>query len=503
MILFYAFIFFYLQKQQLEGSQKNCLLIGCSCNFNNDDLSSVICKHQSLEELPKQFPPIPLYKNLINLIDVSVNSIDYLPNEAFAELSLVALNLSRNSLSSIENESFKSIIYLEKLYLVGNYIKELDVKGLAPLRHSLRVLTLSQNKLINGENSTDFAFSSLEQLEHLDLSHNRLERIPIINNLSKLKVLIINSNFIEALEVDNESQTCLPESLIELNLGENQLKYIHGSWFSNLHDLELLDLSSNKLSYISKTSFKSLSKLKRLLLNNNDLNHIPSSVFVKLNHLNHLDLSFQKNGINKIEDYALDREHVEEIFESVILTGNQIEEISGLAFCSKSNRTNRHVEINNLELKQNKLRNTNPCILKQINSNKNLQRSIFVSLDTTYYENVNDLPSTKKDKKVPVIDCYSCDPIKYLESYKIFLRVQVYCNDNKENKIPPDVCGHSETKDICENFKQFDCYKHDMTRRKSSFIRMSNNNNNNSLGLNNNFILSTFISCLTIFLILS
>ena len=40
------------------------------------------------------------------------------------------------------------------------------------------------------------------------------------------------------------------------------------------------------------------------------------------------------------------------------------------------------------------------------------------------------------DSVLPIIDCYSCDSINYLSSYKVFLRLQINCMKiNKYNEI--------------------------------------------------------------------
>jgi hypothetical protein len=466
MIFFYIFYLYYILTTIDATIDSNmCILIGCSCYFGiNQTLITVLCKKQSFTEIPTRFPSIPHNTNLINLIDISDNQIESIPDGSFDGFKLEILDLSTNQINSLFDNSFYNVNDLKQLNLASNNLQEINSYAFNPLKHSLSELFLNLNKLSSSDN-TIAAFSRLHHLEHLDISNNELEILPKINHLHKLKILFIKDNLIEEMFAE-----CFPSSIVELALAGNRIKGIEETWFVNLKNIKILDLSRNQISFIDKNSFKNLQNLKTLILNKNDLHDIPSSSLVKLVHLTHLDLSFQNQAIVKIKNYAFDRENAEVKYENIILTGNQIEEISNLAFCSALNSTNRHIEIEkNLELKRNKLFNTNPCILKQLNSKKNPNNQIFISLDTLYLGN-----NTNYSISVPAIDCYSCDPINYLESYKIYLRLQVNCLDssnNDENKIVPTVCDQIKNKDICVHFKQFDCYLHDSKNIKSSNIK--------------------------------
>jgi len=100
-------------------------------------------------------------------------------------------------------------------------------------------------------------FQNLENLEILDLSHNKIKQFdsPIFANLKKLKELRINSN---------------------------QIEKIDSNLFQNLENLEILDLSDNKIIQLDSAVFANLKKLKELRVDSNKINLERNSSFLSL-----------------------------------------------------------------------------------------------------------------------------------------------------------------------------------------------------------------------------
>ena len=108
--------------------------------------------------------------------------------------------------------------------------------------------------LENNLSVKDFAFQNCKNLEHLDLSHN--------------KITSIAPNAFRGLQ-----------KLIQLNLSANELSSMLNGWFYELGNLEVLDLGANQLEEIPKNSFNSLIRLKELFLFTNRIEIISKNLF--------------------------------------------------------------------------------------------------------------------------------------------------------------------------------------------------------------------------------
>ena len=116
------------------------------------------------------------------------------------------------------------------------------------------------------------AFSNLnDTLEYLYLDHNKLETMPedVFDGLGQLKTLY---------------------------LGNNQLKIVIPSWFSQLPALEYLYPARNQFDSIPDKSFNKLHKLKSLLLHSLRLKAVSTALFSQLIALESLSLSLQQSA---------------------------------------------------------------------------------------------------------------------------------------------------------------------------------------------------------------
>ncbi|XP_026099839.1 fibromodulin [Carassius auratus] len=177
--------------------------------------------------------PFESFRGMSNLtaLHLQVNSIEDLGNALEGLLSLTLLDLRRNQLKKIpESLSPK----LSQLYLEYNRISSVPADFLSQ-RPELRFVRLSHNQLTNGGIPAN-AFN-VSSLVELDLSFNKLERIPTIstnlenlylqankikefsvssfcrvvdtNNYSNLRVLRLEANGIKAQDIPTEAALCL------------------------------------------------------------------------------------------------------------------------------------------------------------------------------------------------------------------------------------------------------------------------------------------------------
>ena len=97
--------------------------------------------------------------------------------DAFAGMrSLVALDLSHNKLSTIDDNVFKTLVHLQVLNLAHNQIAHLKPLALTSLKR-LHVLILSHNNL-DDKGLASEALKDLSDLRTLNLDHNRLKSLP-------------------------------------------------------------------------------------------------------------------------------------------------------------------------------------------------------------------------------------------------------------------------------------------------------------------------------------
>ncbi|XP_050297259.1 uncharacterized protein LOC126736770 [Anthonomus grandis grandis] len=191
----------------------------------------------SLWRLPKV--PDKIFADLINLesLDLSYTNISYLPNKLFAkQTALVYLNISGNTFTTLNNDTFRSLENLEVLRIRENPdLSTLDENIFLPLKR-LRHLDLAWNNLSQWDMDwfCNGQCRSLKEanfhLDILDLNGNRIKEVPRegvldVGNLS------LDSNLIEEIKLEDllqyhPSMVTLTNNLlrtINLNLKEKTL----------------------------------------------------------------------------------------------------------------------------------------------------------------------------------------------------------------------------------------------------------------------------------------
>ncbi|KZC06348.1 PREDICTED: insulin-like growth factor-binding protein complex acid labile subunit [Dufourea novaeangliae] len=162
----------------------------------------------------------------LELLDLSVNKIAKLPSKLFNALlkNLLELRISHNSLTSIPN--LCSLQHLRRLDLRGNLISAIFRENFCRHMTHLKTLILADNHITNVDAN---AFALLHSLHTLDLSSNRMTEIPagLITNASSTKVILMRNNSIETLDTLRNEKSHLEE----LHLQENPLLHLKVSWW--------------------------------------------------------------------------------------------------------------------------------------------------------------------------------------------------------------------------------------------------------------------------------
>ncbi|CAD5209641.1 unnamed protein product [Bursaphelenchus xylophilus] len=220
---------------------------------------------------------------------------------------------------------FKSIrpeVYhdLDTVIVTGNQFGDLEAENLFGnnvRHHRLTLLDLSNNHL------TSFGIQTLigaSRVETLKLDHNDLTAFADdqpLNFLTSLRIIDLTDAFgahasvkkradlVRTLFRNNHSFT----DLYEVNLSNNQLRYLHPETFCNVKGLSRLILTNNQISdfQIADGCLEGLASLELRL---NRFISIPSHIWKSLPSLNTLD--FSKNplacdcGLQSFHEFALD-----------------------------------------------------------------------------------------------------------------------------------------------------------------------------------------------------
>ncbi|XP_075795697.1 toll-like receptor 9 [Pelodiscus sinensis] len=211
------------------------------------------------------------------------------------------LDLSFNSIHSIEPAQFQGLEAIDCLNLSSNYISQsLNGSQFLPLR-SLKLLDLSHNRF---DLYYDSALQEVCQLVVLNLSNNQFHftikglghKFEFLKNLTNLKFLNLDNNQI-GIRISKHLESGSLETLI---FSRNRLDIMWMSgrntyleFFVKLPSLRLLDISFNNLDSIPAQVIETLpGSLRKLSIACNNLYDFPWDKMEKLSSLEFLDLSY-------------------------------------------------------------------------------------------------------------------------------------------------------------------------------------------------------------------
>ncbi|NWT81806.1 LFN1L protein, partial [Lanius ludovicianus] len=144
------------------------------------------------------------FANMTQLIHLTLsrNTISQIMPYAFSDLrGLHALHLDSNRLTAINEEHFKGLINLRHLILSNNQLSFISPKSLDDFLETIEDLDLSYNNLVDVPWAT---VAKLSNVNTVSLDHNLIEFVPegIFSNLHKLARLDMTSNKLKKIPPD-------------------------------------------------------------------------------------------------------------------------------------------------------------------------------------------------------------------------------------------------------------------------------------------------------------
>lgn len=236
------------------------------------------------------------FDNLTNLNDLSLNDnqLDTIPSSIKKLRYLKSLDLGKNKISVIDNDSFEGLEELLGLRLTDNHITTVTKNAFAPLK-DLHVLNLASNKIKHIDQS---AFISNPTLRAIRLDNNLLEDISsVFTSLPSLVLLNVSDNNIKWFDYSH-----LPQSLEWLDIHKNNITEL-GNYFDVTNELKInwLDVSRNKIKVINNGLIPK--NIETINLNNNMIDEIPSGTFLNKRDIRKISLS--GNLIKKLQITSL------------------------------------------------------------------------------------------------------------------------------------------------------------------------------------------------------
>jgi Leucine-rich repeat (LRR) protein len=284
------------RASSVQSSQSNgCSLLSkypfCSC-YALDDGLLIDCKITAIYQM--------------------TDVLNSLISQQIKSFSVYSINHTLNSLPERLFQNFSSI---EQIYISLPSLVDVWAHTLVGLESSLKTLSIVNSKL---KAVPKTALNKLKSLSALDLQSNAIREVEsyafdglplvslnlqsnLINSLHEFSFGGLETTLVELVLIDNRLES-FPlnafqrlTSLEILKLQSNRISEIPDNGLTRLTALKSLDFQSNRLKQLKSDSFKTTPNLVSLSVANNELTVLSdSSVFNSMLDLENLDLSHNK-----------------------------------------------------------------------------------------------------------------------------------------------------------------------------------------------------------------
>ncbi|XP_043494498.1 protein toll-like [Polistes fuscatus] len=207
--------------------------------------------------------------------------------QGFESVKSLVLSVS-SGIDTISLETFSTLRNLEFLNIMSNRLEKIDGDTISHLA-SLKSLNLARNLL---SVLSYYTFRGLKNLKMLDISMNYFTSLPanLFDQNKKLRELYLHNN-------RNEMST-LPDNflanmtkLTEVHLNNNGFLFLPKNLFWGSSSLQYIFLNDNSLVTLPENFFRGLNQVRKLSINNNKIKTLPDKIFEDMKELRVLDLS--------------------------------------------------------------------------------------------------------------------------------------------------------------------------------------------------------------------
>ncbi|RKP16541.1 L domain-like protein [Rozella allomycis CSF55] len=365
---------------------------------------------------------------------------------------LFALDLSQNQLNGIDDLD-KFCPNLKFLVLNQNSITTL--KNLPDKLVSLiaRSNELTRVDLPSSLKEIDLMYNEIKErysniLETLNIGHNKLERMPVLNK--RIKKINLRGNFIKELgterfleleefdisfnKVEQINIECYPKLKV-LNIYENKFERFYG----DQNNLEDLNIGANRLKTLVVSKFVSLKKLKISDQDKFNILGIPNCLNLEefeASNLEETDLSQNINlRILTLKNSICDLNKIENL-ESINLSFNSFKNISNLLNSFRKNKLKK------IDLRNNPI---NDGFYPDINSFDHFNELDWKKCDDAFILNLSDKSSVKRltyrsllisnfSSSIEFLDGLKINQSEIISSFKTMKKLSIFQKKRNKNK---------------------------------------------------------------------
>ena len=210
---------------------------------------------------------------------------------------ITSLNLAFNKLSSIPGNAFTRLdMQLQALYINDNQLAEIT-PGMFNLRE-LEILDLARNQISQIKDNT---FSQTPKLSTLVLLGNFLTEInrSALRGDHSLTDLQLQDNQIETIHSDAFDLVALRT----IYLQNNSLASLSSQWFSGNEKLQTVMLQNNLLNSVPEDAFRGCTALESLDLSHNNIRLLPATLLQGLKSLTHFFVDHNEISLENIDTF--------------------------------------------------------------------------------------------------------------------------------------------------------------------------------------------------------
>uniref|UniRef100_A0A1I8P0K1 LRRCT domain-containing protein n=1 Tax=Stomoxys calcitrans TaxID=35570 RepID=A0A1I8P0K1_STOCA len=242
------------------------------------------------------------YQRKLQEVHLQYNKIGQISNKTLIGLSAVTvLNLRGNQISELHQGTFAPLAKIEELNLGENRIGYIDPKAFDGLSQ-LRILYLDDNALTSVPDPIHF--QAMPMLAELFLGTNALMTVPSAAFQDLKGLTRLNLKGAGLRNISHDSFLGL-ESLRIVDLSDNRLPRVPTNSLSQLSRLEELFLGQNDFEAILEGAFVGLKQLKRLEITGAlRLKRVMNGAFSSNTNLEYLNLASNKM-LNEVQEGAL------------------------------------------------------------------------------------------------------------------------------------------------------------------------------------------------------